>query len=271
LNEFKLDNALKISLERIRNIRTHIQELEDIINEIIKLLSSDNSLDQSYVKIVISNLKDSYYNTILAWEKLNFIISKLKNNLDDSKGLLYFSKSRLAQSISELKILDNNKLPNMISRLEQIFETCWNAFFKEYKIIEPLKENRIADQNMLELSETMYQLPCSVCGRIAVEFKMGYGRFDKEESLVFSGITHSSSLRRSLSTILFEILKAKNLSGVHEFMKQYHGYEGLDAYCPECDKIYCWEHYNATEEWEEGFYDCTYGICPEGHKRMIDD
>ena len=33
-------------------------------------------------------------------------------------------------------------------------------------------------------------------------------------------------------------------------MKQYHSYEGLDAYCPECDKIYCWEHYNATEEWE---------------------
>jgi len=75
--------------------------------------------------------------------------------------------------------------------------------------------------------------------KIAVEFKLGYGRFDKVESLVFTGITHSRSLSKDLSGILFEILKAKNISGVHEFMKHYHGYEGLDAYCPDCDKIYC--------------------------------
>jgi hypothetical protein len=271
LNEFKLDNDNNQNLERIRKIKSYIQDLENIVNEIITVLSSDTSLDQTYVEIVISNLKDCYYNTIMAWEKLNLIVSKTKTTLDDSKGLLYFGKSRLAQSISELKILDNKKLPNLISRLEQIFETCWNAFFKEYKIIEPLEERKFLHQKVLELSETMYQLPCSLCGRIAVEFKIGYGRFDNEESLVFRGITHSRSLRRALSHTLFEILKAKNLSGVHGFMKQYHGYEGLDAYCPECDKIYCWEHYNATEEWDEGFYDCTYGTCPHGHRRMIDD
>jgi hypothetical protein len=45
----------------------------------------------------------------------------------------------------------------------------------------------------------------------------------------------------------------------------------VDAYCPECDKIYCWEHYNAKEEYDGGFYDCTYGEYPKSHKRMIDD
>jgi len=56
-----------------------------------------------------------------------------------------------------------------------------------------------------------------------------------------------------------------------EFMRKYHSYEGIDAYCPECDRIYCWNHYKLEEEWDEGFYDCTYGECPKGHKRMIDD
>ncbi len=271
MNEFKSDTAINQNLERIWKIRVIIQDLQNVVNNIITILSSDTTLDQTYAEIAISNIKDCYYHITMAWEELNLKVSKGENDLDESKGCLYFAKSRLTQSISEFNVLDNVKLPNLISRLKVVFETCWNAFFNEYKRIEPVRENDFPSQKVLELSETMYQLPCSVCGRIAVEFKIGYGRFDKDESLIFRGITHSRSLRRDLSIILFEILKDENLSGVHEFMKQYHGYEGLDAYCPECDKIYCWEHYNATEEWEEGFYDCTYGTCPEGHKRMIDD
>lgn len=133
------------------------------------------------------------------------------------------------------------------------------------------KKNQDSFQTVFELSKTMYQIPCSICGKIAIEFKIGYGRFDKEESLVFSGITHSRSFSKKLSSKIFKILKAQNLKAAHEFMIQYYGYEGLDAYCPECDKIYCREHYNARVEWDDGFYDCTMGTCPRGHERLIDD
>jgi hypothetical protein len=54
-------------------------------------------------------------------------------------------------------------------------------------------------------------------------------------------------------------------------MQKYHSFEGLDAYCPKCGKIYCWEDYKAREEYDDGFYDCTMGECPAGHRRMIDD
>jgi hypothetical protein len=266
-----LNNNNIQNLERIAKIKTIIQDLENVVNDIISALGSDNTLDQTYMEIAISNIKDCCYHLTMAWEMFNFKVSKGEIDLDDSKGFLYTAKSRLTQSVSEFKILNNVRLPNLISHLKVVFEKCWDAFINEYKTIEPLRKNEFSSHVVIELSETMYQLPCSVCGRIAAEFKIGYGPFDNEESLVFRGITHGSSLRKDLSPILFEILRAKNLSGVHEFMKQYHCYEGLDAYCPECDKIYCWEHYNATEEWEEGFYDCTYGTCPEGHKRMIDD
>ncbi|MFX1478459.1 MAG: hypothetical protein ACFFCI_10020, partial [Promethearchaeota archaeon] len=75
----------------------------------------------------------------------------------------------------------------------------------------------------------------------------------------------------TLAEKLFKLLQKKDLRGVHNFMKEHHTYEGLDAYCPECNKIYCWEHYNAKEEYDDSFYDCTMGICPKGHERMIDD
>ena len=84
-------------------------------------------------------------------------------------------------------------------------------------------------------------------------------------------ITYETSLNIALANDLFSILQKKDLLGVHNFMKKYHSYEGVDAYCPECNKIYCWEHYNAREEFDDGFYDCTYGECPNGHRRMIDD
>lgn len=268
LNE---NNPNQESLERIQIIRKHIIDLENVANDIINVLNSNKYSNHSSREILISNVKEFYYHTLMAWEKLNSMLMTKNINLDDLKGYLYMAKSRLTQSISELKVVDETELPELILRVKTIFEKCWNAFFEEFEILEPKKEEKQHSQRIFELSKTMYQLPCSVCGKISVEFKLGYGRFDKEESLVFTGITHSRSLRKSLSETLFEILRANNLSGVHEFMKKYHGYEGLDAYCPECDKIYCWEHYNATEEWEEGFYDCTYGTCPKGHKRMIDD
>ena len=47
--------------------------------------------------------------------------------------------------------------------------------------------------------------------------------------------------------------------------------DGIGAYCPRCDKAYCRFHYDLSEEWDQGFYDCTYGTCPEGHRRIVDD
>lgn len=47
--------------------------------------------------------------------------------------------------------------------------------------------------------------------------------------------------------------------------------EWAPFYCPACDRCYCRDHWAMAMEFDEGFYDCTYGTCPEGHRRMIDD
>ena len=271
MNDDKKINEKNKTIERIWKIRDYIQELEDIKEGIINFLNSRKKLDEITKNLWISDVKDFYYNTVSAWEMLN---SEAKGNLEDldnSKGFLHAARGRLAKAISELKYYKEELVFNLIKEVESSFEKCWNAFYFEFESLTPSKKLTKPITRIFKVSDSEYHMPCSFCGKIAVEYKIGYGRFDEKESLVYSGITHSRSLRKDLAKELFEILKNEDLLGVHHFMQKYHSIEGLDAYCPKCEKIYCWEHFNAREEYDDGFYDCTYGECPNGHRRMIDD
>lgn len=45
-------------------------------------------------------------------------------------------------------------------------------------------------------------------------------------------------------------------------------------YCPECRAIYCYAHWRTEIQFDDdfpGWYDCTYGTCPAGHRRIVDD
>ena len=42
-------------------------------------------------------------------------------------------------------------------------------------------------------------------------------------------------------------------------------------HCPECGQNYCRADWHPTVVFDEGFYDCTRGRCPNGHEHMIDD
>ena len=259
------------TIARIWKIRDYIQELEDIKDGILHFLNSRKKLDEVTKNLWISDVKDFYYNTVSAWEMLNSASKGKLKYLENSKNFLHLARGRLAKSISELKFYKEEIVFNIIKEVEISFEKCWNAFYFEFESLAPSKKINKPNARIIKVSDSEYHLPCAVCGRISVEYKIGFGRFDELESLVYSGITHSRSLRKDLANELFGILKKDNFLGVHQFMQRHHSFEGLDAYCPQCDKIYCWEHYNAREEYDDGFYDCTYGECPNGHRRMIDD
>jgi hypothetical protein len=42
-------------------------------------------------------------------------------------------------------------------------------------------------------------------------------------------------------------------------------------YCPDCDVSYCRADWETFPIFDEGFYDCTIGICPNGHRHTVDD
>ena len=52
--------------------------------------------------------------------------------------------------------------------------------------------------------------------------------------------------------------------------------EWASFYCPDCKKSYCRKHWDTEVVYDDdpemrGWYDCTYGTCPAGHRRMVDD
>ena len=130
-----------------------------------------------------------------------------------------------------------------------------------------------------KISDEHYLLPCSVCGRAAVVIQKGAGAaLDGDGSilyLLYKGIVHQPlpGLNARHCEHIFRLLAEGDLARLHEYLKHadVRMEEGLDAYCPECDAIYCATHYNASQEFEDGFYDCTMGTCPRGHQRMLDD
>ncbi len=140
------------------------------------------------------------------------------------------------------------------------------------KEVKEAKELRKTTQRVIKVSDTEYQLPCSVCGEIAAIFRIGIPKSSERKSLIYKGIIHETGDVGNTERI-FEWLEEDNISGVHFHVIEHETMkEGIDAYCPDCDKIYCRSHYNPIEErGDDGWYYCTYGTCPEGHKRMILD
>ncbi|MHA1700363.1 MAG: hypothetical protein ACTSWN_16105, partial [Promethearchaeota archaeon] len=71
---------------------------------------------------------------------------------------------------------------------------------------------------------------------------------------------------------IFGFLDDEKIKNLHEFLLENNILEfGIDAYCPDCNAIYCRQHYNVEEVWDAGFYDYSEGTCPKRHRRMIDD
>jgi hypothetical protein len=42
-------------------------------------------------------------------------------------------------------------------------------------------------------------------------------------------------------------------------------------YCPDCAQNYCRADWRTCVLFDDGFYDCTMGRCPNGHEHMIDE
>ena len=42
-------------------------------------------------------------------------------------------------------------------------------------------------------------------------------------------------------------------------------------WCPSCDASYCRDHYRTVELYDDGFFDCIRGVCPEDHERTLAD
>jgi len=255
--------TVKELANKIWKIRDSIQELEDVKDEIVKFLKID---------MWISDIKECYFSIVAAWEMLRAVSEGKEEFADSCKSYLSGAKGCSGQASSEMKALKEQRVDELNQSFVKTFKKCHELISTELKKLIPEPETKEPTKRVVKISETEYELLCQVCGKVCVNFRIGTTRFVKEESLVFSGITHQTTIKKKYAEKIFNFLSEDKIAELHSLVHKRNILEdGIDAYCPECDKIYCWIHYNAEEEWDEGFYDYTYGTCPEGHRRIIND
>jgi len=118
-------------------------------------------------------------------------------------------------------------------------------------------------------------IPCARCGRAAAEVALlpgvpeGESRWrdkDRLERTDFIGEVIKFGPYAKLKQF-FELLARADYAAAEAADPDFLGF-----YCGQCRKPYCQNCWRiGAPEFDEGFYDCTAGICPEGHEQIVDD
>jgi hypothetical protein len=258
--------------KRIEEIRRKLVSLEESTESIARLLEEQTQLADGVKRMWISDIKDVFHVCVAAWELLQRADEGDRDNIDRAREHLYAAKNRLERASSELRSLNDLLALWVESDLRLAFEEWCDEMLEALEQLEGKQSVHAPEEPIIRVSDTEYKLLCSVCGKPAATFSTGISNDANQEKLNFSGIASSSSMDLDEQRKIFRWLQQKKLVKVHKHLKQFRVTEdGLDAYCPDCDKIYCREHYNVTEEYDEGFYDYARGTCPKGHTRIVDD
>ena len=135
------------------------------------------------------------------------------------------------------------------------------------------KESKGPRRRTVQTGTESFEVLCDVCGKSTQVFKKGL--FLGDVGFVYTGITHETTIPMTEMAPVFDLLGKEAFGELHKYLREKTTlWEGLDAYCPECNLIYCKDHWIMEVKYDDdfpGFYDCTYGTCPKGHRRMIDD
>ncbi|MBD3350702.1 MAG: hypothetical protein GF364_04360 [Candidatus Lokiarchaeota archaeon] len=283
--------------EQIWRIRDDISTLEQVKDKILNYFNSDNAgrsesaenssildgplyysadkVENTTKRMWVKDIKETYYMIVSAWQMLNACPrNEGKKRIEKAKSCIKFlriAESAFGQSASELEILTDDEAKKLNKAWADAFQKC-KAIINEAVDIFMGKEKPVPPKvNVKKINDNNFQLLCGVCGAVAVEFSVGKTWYHQNPGVLYTGIVKSTALHINHAESIMKLLEAHNIAELHKYLHEYMCYEGIDAYCPKCNKVYCSEHYRTREVWDEGFYDCTYGWCPEGHKRMIDD
>ncbi|HMF30374.1 MAG TPA: hypothetical protein VKK79_03105, partial [Candidatus Lokiarchaeia archaeon] len=260
---------------RIWKIRDTIQVFEDLKDKIITLLEAQTEMDLPARDMWAGDTKEGYYSVVAAWEMLDGCRgaegNQRRNLVEGANDALAMAEAKVKQSASELATIKGKQATQLNREWFAQFDQCRREILQELDPFTEKVETHPPANRVVKVHETEFQLPCSVCGKVSVIFRVGVPAYDDKQKLIVDGICASQGYDVNNADNAFSLLEANNLRDLHQLVKEMGNFEGIDAYCPDCDAIYCREHYNAREEYDEGFYDDTIGICPRGHRRMIDD
>ncbi|HTL71360.1 MAG TPA: hypothetical protein VL404_08735 [Candidatus Eisenbacteria bacterium] len=253
----------------IDQIRDSIAILRRITDGTAALFGAVPDLDESTRSLWISDSKELYYKLVAVWQLLDAVAAG-RGTPAPVLERLEAAEGAFEQVSSELRTLGGLQALELDEALRRAFERCWNEVDLE---LAPFSAQPVPPAlRAVPLSGTEIRLPCAICGGAAAAWLIDTPAHEKKPALLYEGIATTAVLPEGEAPRIFAWLSSGDLKSVHEYVRRFRSTEdGMDAYCPDCDKIYCRRHYNVAEEWDEGFYDCARGTCPQGHERIIDD
>ena len=195
-----------------------------------------------------SDAKEAYFGTVAAYQLLR------GKHGGTGEAALAIAQSRAEQAASALEGADAEEF-------RAAFAACRETLVT---LLPPRPADKAPAERVLRRGENSFELPCSVCSAPAVLIHA------QGEQIAYEGITKSTTIPADGE--VFALLARGELPALHLRLQRHAVLEdGIDGYCPQCDRIYCARHYSPREEYDEGFYDCTRGTCPQGHSRILDD
>ncbi len=109
-----------------------------------------------------------------------------------------------------------------------------------------------------------YYLSCSFCNKPVINIE------------IQNQIILIKSILKRFGILVSDIDKIKNIIGKKEFNKfdrilESKGYGGLDFYCPQCNKIFCPQHYKFVQIYAyDGQKEHIIARCPNNHEKIIE-
>jgi hypothetical protein len=111
-----------------------------------------------------------------------------------------------------------------------------------------------------------YDLACAACCKNAVTFR------EEKSGVLANGISKVTPVihwQGKTAQHLIELLEQGSARAVLDYLSA-PGRLGCPAYCPECKRVYCREHYSVEEIWSGSWHEASYATCPLGHKREFE-
>jgi hypothetical protein len=117
-------------------------------------------------------------------------------------------------------------------------------------------------------------LYCDQCRAVVARISLlnageGEGMWKKDDRLERAGFIGNIILfGHSTETVsLFEALSRLDHAAADRINPDF-----VSFYCRPCNKIYCKDCWTiGPPVFDEGFYDYTLGVCPQGHEQTVDD
>jgi hypothetical protein len=259
------------TMEAISKVREEIGKAEEAKDRIVSLFERTYKDDDGRRNIQTGDAKEAYYSIVAAWEMLRSVSDGNLDHAKSCRGFIFGARDRLGQTLSELEVIKDAEAKELHSKFGLACERALNAIEDLLKKMLPTEEIKAPAKRVVIKGPEEIELLCEVCGKVSMTFKKGV--IVKTEGFIFTGITKRAHLDENKKEELLELLRKDDIATAHKMVMDmgWATEDGLDGYCPECDKVYCRDHIHTQVIWDDGFYDYTYGTCPMGHKRIIDD